>query len=157
MNSIGDGRNYIHRLQLVQKGDNVSDSQHSAVKSPLIQLFSAQPSNLPSTDGVSELSGASGGTGNNEISRTISLSVFNTSPSPTVESREVRTYVRMYVCMYVCIYVCMYVFMYVCMYVCTYVCMYVCMYVCTYVCTYVYKYKYILFQNLKNTNTNTQK
>ena len=134
-------------MQLVQRGDNVSDSQHSAVKSPVMQSFSAQPSSLPSTDDVSELSGASSGSGN-KISRKISLPVFNTSPPPTVESREVRMYVCMYVCMYVrtyvrmyvCIYVCMYVRTYVCMYVSTYVCVYVCMYVCMYVRMYVCMY-----------------
>ena len=105
LSSITDGRNYVHRLQLVQRGDNVSDSQSSSVKSPVMQSFSAQPSSLPSMDDVSELSSGSSSGGNNKISRKISLPVLNTSPPLTVESREVRMYVRMYVCTYV--YVCM--------------------------------------------------
>ena len=128
LSSITDGRNYVHRLQLVQRGDNVSDSQSSSVKSPVMQSFSAQPSSLPSMDDVSELSSGSSSGGNNKISRKISLPVLNTSPPLTVESREVRMYVHMHACMYVCMYVC----------VCTYVCMYIC--VCMYVYVCVIKY-----------------
>ena len=106
LSSITDGRNYVHRLQLVQRGDNVSDSQSSSVKSPVMQSFSAQPSSLPSMDDVSEVSSGSSSGGNNKISRKISLPVLNTSPPLIVESREVR-----YVCTYVFVLsVCMCVF-----------------------------------------------
>ena len=85
MNSI-EGRNYIHRLQLVQKSSNIDNSR---AKSPVMQTFSVQPSSLPTMDTVSDLvSGGSGG--GNKISRKISLPVMGTSP-PVVESREVRT------------------------------------------------------------------
>ena len=87
MNSI-EGRNYIHRLQLVQKSTNIDNSW---AKSPVMQTFSVQSSSLPTMDTVSDLvSGGSGG--GSKISRKINLPVIGTSPPPVVESIEVHEY-----------------------------------------------------------------
>ena len=97
MNSLTEGRNYIHKLQMVHRGgDSVTDSQLSTVKSPVMQSFSAQLSSLPSMDDVSELSATSGGSGgNNKISRNHCLILAH-----LLLWRE--KYVYVCVCMYVC-------------------------------------------------------
>ena len=74
-----DGRNYVHKLQLVQRNVDTCESPHSLVK----QSFSTQLSGLPSSNGVSDSNDHS------KINRKISLPVFNTNPPPVVDGREV--------------------------------------------------------------------
>ena len=76
LNSV-EGRNYIHRLQLLRTSINISDGQHGSLKSPVMHSYSVQLSSVSSMDTASEMSDSSG---NNKSTRKINSPVMNTNP-----------------------------------------------------------------------------